>query len=231
MNTNKVNPRESYKWTARIVGILFIIGTAAGVLSFVLTGSILSDPNYLIKVAQNQNQIALGALFVLIMGLTLAMVPAIMFPIFRKYNEALALGSVVFRGALEAVVYIAIVISWFLLLIVSQEYVKTGAPDASYFQTLGTMLLKVNEQINSILKIVFSSGALMIYFLFFISKLIPRWLSVWGLVGGILYLASGLFSLFSLGFDILMAPLALQEMVMAVWLIVKGFNSSQVEHS
>lgn len=156
------------------------------------------------------------------------MMSVMLFPILKKHNEALALGSVVFRGALEAVIYIAMVISWLLLLTVSQEYVKAGAPDASHFQTLGTLLLKANDQINSILDIVFSLGALMIYYLFYQSKLIPRWLSVWGLIGAILYLAEGLFAMFSVDFGILMAPLALQEMVLAVWLIVKGFSPSAI---
>ncbi|MDO9256241.1 MAG: DUF4386 domain-containing protein [Bacteroidales bacterium] len=216
MNTNRN--------TARIVGALFIIGTVAGVLSVGFAGSILSDPNYLIKVSENQNQFVIGALLVLIMGLALAMVPVMMFPIFKKYNEALALGSVVFRGALEAVIYIAMVIGWLLLLTVSQEYVKAGAPDASHFQTLGILLLKASDQLNTILAIVFSLGALMIYYLFYQSKLIPRWLSVWGLIGAILSLAAGLFAIFSVDFGILMVPTALQEMVLAVWLIVKGFN-------
>jgi hypothetical protein len=79
------------------------------------------------------------------------------------------------------------------------------------------------------LEIVFSLGALMIYYLFYQSKLIPRWLSVWGLIGAILYLAAGLFAIFSVDFSILLeAPLALQEMVLAVWLIVKGFNPSAI---
>jgi len=220
MNTNRK--------TATIVGVLFIIGTVAGILSVVVTGPILNDLDYLIKVSANENQIVLGALFVLIMGLALAMVPVMMFPIFKKYNEALALGSVVFRGVLEAVIYIAMVISWLLLLTVSQEYVKAGAPDASHFQTLGTLLLQASDQINPILEIVFSLGALMIYYLFYQSKLIPRWLSVWGLIGGILYLAAGLFAMFSVDLGILLAPLALQEMVLAVWLIVKGFNPSPI---
>ncbi len=217
MNTNRN--------TARIVGALFIIGTVAGVLSVVFAGSILSDPNYLIKASENSN-ITIGALLVLIMGLTLSMVPVMLFPIFRKYNEALALGSVIFRGALEAVMYIAMIISWLLLLTVSQEYVNAGMPDVSYFQTLGTVLLKASDQINAILEIIFSLGSLMIYYLFYQTKLIPRWLSIWGLVGTVLYLAGGLFHLFSLNFGFLMAPLALLEMVLAIWLIVKGFNPS-----
>lgn len=218
-----------YRKTAIIVGALFIIGTVGLALSAVLAGSILDDPNYLFEFSANENRIIIGALLVLISGFALAMVPVMMFPIFKKYNEALALGAVVFRGALEAVIYIAVAISWLLLLTVSQEYVKAGVPDASHFQTLGTLLLKASDQIGIILDIVFSLGALMIYYLFYQSKLIPRWLSVWGLIGAILYLASGLFAIFSVDFIILLeAPLALQEMVLAVWLIVKGFNSSAI---
>lgn len=65
----------------------------------------------------------------------------------------------------------------------------------------------------------------MIYYVFYQSKLIPRWLSVWGLIGAILYLTVPILNLFGFAFEILMLPLALQEMVLAVWLIVKGFDS------
>ena len=224
INKEKTNPNK----TARIVGVLFIIGTVAGILSVVVTGSILADPEYLMKVSANGNQIIIGALLVLTMAFALAMVPVMLFPIFKKYNEALALGAVVFRGALEAVIYIAVVICWLLLIILSQEYVKAGAPDASYFQTLGTLLLEAANWFGYILSIVFSIGALMIYYLFYQTKLIPRWLSVWGLIGAVIYLAQPLLAMFGSELDLLFAPLAVQEMVLAVWLIVKGFNSSAI---
>jgi hypothetical protein len=226
MNRIKESSDGAYRKTAILVGALFIIGTAAGVLSIVLSGSILSDPEYLIKFAENQNQILMASLCVLIMGLSLAMMSVVLFPILKKYNEAMALGAVVFRGALEAVLYIAIVICWLLLLTVSREYVIAGAPVISQFQALGTLLLKAVDQIGSILDIVFSLGALMIYYLFYRSKLIPGWLSMWGLLGATLYLTSGLLGMFGVDFGILEATLALQEMVLAVWLIVKGFNMS-----
>jgi len=103
---------NSINKTARIVGVLYIIGTIAGMVSLVLTEPILGDPDYLAKVSANEIQIIAGALFVLIMGFALAMVPVMMFPILKKYNEALALGYVVFRGALETVMYIVLAISW-----------------------------------------------------------------------------------------------------------------------
>jgi hypothetical protein len=220
MNTNRR--------AAGIVGILFITGTVAGILSAVFTGPILGDPAYLMKVAANQNQIIMGALMVLIMGFALAMVPVVLFPFFKQYNEALALGAVVFRGALEAFTYIAIAVSWLLLVTVSQGYLDAGAPDASSFQTLGALLLAAADWTTQILGIVFSLGALMIYHLFHQSRLIPRWLSIWGLIGASVYLVVPLFKMFGITLDVLMAPLALQEMVLAIWLIVKGFTQSEI---
>ncbi len=225
---------DTNRKTAIIVGVLFIIGTVAGILSVVFTSSILNAPDYLMKVSANENKIIIGALFVLVMGFALAMVPVMMFPIFKKHNEALALGYVVFRGALETVTYIASVICWLFLLILSQEYVKAGAPDASHFQTLGALLLKGNDSISTILVIVFSLGALMLYYLFYQSKLIPRWISGWGFIAILLHLVTGFLILFHLQSPfstintVMNLPIFLQEMVMAVWLIGKGFNPSAI---
>ena len=96
-----------HRKTAIIVGVLFIIGDIAGVLSYLVTGGLLDGPDALTRIAANQSHLALGALLVLIMGLALAMIPVVMYPIFKKYNEVLALGTVVFRGALETVAYMA----------------------------------------------------------------------------------------------------------------------------
>ena len=172
-----------------------------------------------------------GALFVLMMGLALAMVPVMMFPILRKHNEALALGYVVLRGGFEAVAYLAIATSWLLLVPLSQIYVRAGVLDASNLQALGTLLLEAKE-IGSILTIVFCLGALMFNYLLYQTKLVPRWLSGWGLIAVVPYFAAGLLAMFGIidalspTYAILNLPLALQEMVLAIWLIVKGFSSS-----
>ena len=222
-----MNPRK----TARIVGVLFIIGTVAGILSFVGMGP-QGTPDYLVNVSANGNQVITGALLVLIMGVALAPVPVLLYPILKKYNESLALGYVVFR-VLEVVTYIGIVVSWLLLLTLSREYVQAGAPDASYFQTLGTLLKAAGEWIDPILVIVFSISALILNYIFYQSKLIPRWLSGLGLFGATMHLAEGVLAVFGypdisvLGIPVYL-PIGLQEMVYAVWLIVKGFNPSAI---
>ena len=214
------------KKTAIIVGVLYIVGTVTGILFRVLTASVQNDLNLLTNVTANENQIIIGALFLLGMGLALAMVPVMMFPILKKHNEALALGYIVFRGALETVTTIAVVIGWLFLTTLSQQYIA-GAQDASYFQTLGTLTLKANASIGTISQIVFPLGALMFYYVLYQAKLIPRWISGWGLIAAILVLTLAFLDLFGIVtpqyvFDL---PIFLQEMVMAVWLIVKGFNS------
>jgi len=225
---------NTYRKTAIIVGVLYIIGTVAGVLSVVVTGPILGDSDYLDKVAANANQLTIGALLVLLMALALAMVPVMLFPIFRKINEVLAVGYVLFRGALETVTYIVMLISWLLLVALGQEYITGGAPDAAYFQTMGALLRDGHDAIGTILIIVFSLGALMLYYLLYQSKLIPRWISGWGFFAILLHLATGFLIMFHLMVPfstinlVVNLPIGLQEMVMAVWLIVKGFNPSAV---
>ena len=214
---------RSYRRTAIIVGVLFIIGDIAGVLSYVVTGGLLDGADSLSKIAASQSHVVLGALLVLVMGLALAMVPALMFPVFKKYNEVLALGCLVFRGALESVGYMASAGAWLLLVELSREYAEAASPGAPPFQALAALF--AGPLPGYLTAIVFSLGSLMFYYLFYQSRLVPRWLSVWGLAGAVLYLAWPLLALFGHGFGLLMLPLAVAEIVLAVWLIAKGLNS------
>jgi hypothetical protein len=223
---------NSDRKTAIIVGVLFITATIAGLLSEVF-GPNLDAPDYLANLSTNENQVLIGALLVFTMAVLIAGIPIYLYPILKKYNEALALGYVVFR-TIEVVFFIVCAISLLTLLTLSQEFVITGTPDASYFQTLATLLLAVREWGGGVFStIVFSLSALILNYILYRSKLIPRWLSGWGLIGAALYLGSGFLPLF--GYDsrstiylLMEAPLGLNEMVFAVWLIVKGFNPSAI---
>ncbi len=108
---------------------------------------------------------------------------------------------------------------------------KKTARDASYFQTSGALLLAAKEWTSVVENFPYCLGALMFYYLLYKSKLGPRWLSGWGLVGDTLILATvplRLFGLIPPSTVVLVIPLLLNEMVLAVWLIVKGFNSSAI---
>jgi len=227
----EVVQHQTYRSTAILVGALFIIGTVAGILSVFFTKPVFDDPNYLARVAIDETAITMGSLLVLTMGLALAFVPLVIFPVLKRYNEALALGYLVFRGALETVIYIAVVVGWMLLLPVSHAYVQAGATDAAAYRALGALLRKEAEISGTIGSIVFPLGAMMLYAVLYQSKLIPRWLSVWGLVSVALYLiglgVGGLFTLTSGSLpiqDVCALPTLVQEMVLAGWLIIRGFN-------
>lgn len=226
MNTNRK--------TAILVGIFFIIGTVSGILSGVVLAPLMAESTYPLHVSASETQWISGTLLILLMGFPLAMVPVLLYPIFKKHNEILALGAILFRGVLEAVCYMVLVISMLLLLTVSRLYENAGAAELPHLQTLGAILIAAGDWIAQILAIVFSIGALMIYALFYQTRLIPRWLSGWGFIGAVLYFIAPFISMLGpqhlalsldSGLGFLMGPLALQEMVFAVWLIVKGFNS------
>jgi len=228
MNTNRTiaatpgKPGMSADRKAAVwIGVLYIIGTVAFVLSAVVTSAVLTGPAYLAQVAAQPNQLAIGALLVLLAAFALAMVPVVFWPVGKRYNETLAMGYVVFRGALETVMYIVGALGWLLLIPLSTQ--PDAAPLAGFVRTVDTVIWDQLQPIPFVL------GALMFYVLLYQSRLVPRWLSAWGLVAaalGIVPPLGGMFGLSSLG--VLVAPLFLQEMVMAVWLIAKGFNPMAV---
>ena len=213
--------------TAIIVGVLFIFGFA-GIPSAVFTGPILGTPDYLIKISANENQVIIGALFGLIMAVACANIAIWLYPVLKKHNEALALGSVGFR-IIEAVLFFVAAIGLLSLLTLSHEYVKAGAPEASHFQTLGTLILAVRDQAGNLGFMAFTLGALMYYYVLYRSRLIPRWLSGWGFLAAALSLSQALFVMFgeepfSTISVLLNLPILVNEIVLAMWLIVKGFN-------
>ena len=221
------------KRTARIAGALFIIATLAALLSSPFLAPI-NSPTYLVDVSANGTQVAAGAFLAFIAAVASASIAISLYPVLRRYNEGLALGAVGFR-LIEAVFYIVGVVGLLSLLTLSQEFVKAGAPASSYFQTLGASILAGYHWSGNVASLLaFSLGALLYYYIFYQTRLVPRWLSGWGLVAAILCMVAGVLVMFSLigplstSQIVLALPIAVQEMVLAVWLILKGFNPSVV---
>ena len=114
---------------------------------------------------------------------------------------------------------------------VSQAYLDHGVESAAYFQQIGSAIQAETywgDTAGLLYNIVFVVGAMMLYSVFYQSKLIPRWISVWGLLAAIALLTGALLSVFTNIPPIftlpILLPIAVQEMVMAGYLIVKGFN-------
>ena len=94
---------------------------------------------------------------------------------------------------------------------------------------IGALLLGTGVWLGYNSTIVFSIGALMFYYLLYKSKLVPQWLSGWGLIGAVLTLTLGVIAMFGMDFQILWVPIGVQEMVLAIYLITKGFNKSAIK--
>ncbi|UGV41404.1 DUF4386 domain-containing protein [Methanococcoides orientis] len=218
--------------TARIVGILFITATVAYSLGVILLDPILGASDYLTIASGNENQMMIGSLLVLIDAVAVAGIGIMIYPILKKHSESLALGYAGARIA-EGVLFIVNVIAILTLLALSQDFVKAGSPDASYYQTFGTILLAAGDLAFLFgFAVAFTISALILNYLLYRSNLVPRWLSGWGFAGAALLWVYYLLQPFNIDLlGILFIPIAVQEMVFAVWLIVKGFNPSAIDPS
>jgi len=208
-------------------GALYFVGTIAGILSIVPA---VDASDYLLKASAHANQVLFGALFQFIMTTAYLCFVITLYPILRKYNEGLALGFLSFR-IIAAVLNIIGIISLLMLLSLCQEFVRAGTPDSPYFQTLGELLRSGRDFVNHVAMILATSIAgLMLYFLLYQTKLIPRWLALWGLLGTIFTIFASFLIMFHI-LDIITAiylvlnlPLIILEMVLAIWFIAKGFT-------
>ncbi len=220
MNTNKK--------TARIVGVLFLTAIVTWFIGYTLIESIISAPDYLIAVFANETRVMIGVLFELINSAVVVGIAVMIFPILKQHNERIALGYVGFR-IIEATILVVGLISLLSLSTLSQEFVKAGAPGASYFQTLGAFTLAERFWSGQMVPIFVGLGGLMLSYLLYKSKLLPRFISVWGLIGYALLLTGALLVIFDSSIVVILSlPVGLFEIFLGVWLIVKGFNSSAI---
>jgi hypothetical protein len=212
---------------ARIVGALFLIAMAASLVGGLLVESVLGAPDYPVTVSARKTEVIAGVLLELANGIAVIGIAVMMFPILRKHDEALALGYVGLRF-LEAVIVVAAVISPLSLITLSLEYVKAGAPDASYQQAVGASFLAVRANLAGVmLGIFFGLAALLFYYLVYQSRLLPRFITIWGLIAVAFVLTWNLLELFGLSISfgmILALPIILNEIFLGIWLIAKGFN-------
>lgn len=222
----------SNRKTAKIVGALFIVAAVTAIAAVLLYRPILNNSNYLVDGAAHKNQIALGAIFELILACSVIGISISMYPLFRKYNESLALGYVCFR-LFEAALIVVGVISVLSLLTLSQDFVKGGAINVSAFDTSGTTLIAIHDWTFKLgPDFMLGVNTMICGYLLYKSKLVPRFIAIAGLIGATLILSATVLEMFgaflplSSWGKILALPVAVYEMTLAVWLIVRGFNFS-----
>ena len=222
---------NSNRQTTILAGVLIIMGTIAGMLSVV---PVIEEADYLVRISAHEDQVIGGAFFQFMMIPAYVGFALCLYPVLRKSNKTLSLGFVGFR-LITGMFHFVGVILLPLFLVLSQEFIRAGAPDTSYFHTLGELLRSGRDLVNHVAVIVsLSLGDVLLFLILYQSKFIPRWLSLWGFLGSGMAMFASFLILFRLTEVItplylaMNVPLALHSLVLAVWLIAKGFDPAVV---
>ncbi len=222
---------KPYRGNAIAVGVLFIVCSVASILSVIPLGTTLDDAGYLSELAGLDGEVVMTALIELVWAATAAGIAIGLYPVLRTHSRALALGSVAAR-VVEGMFVLIGTLALLALLTVSQQFLAAGSSAEPSFRPVGDALVALRDWAHGfILPLALAIGALLYYVVLFTSRLLPRWLTGWGLVGAALLVVSTVMAGLTQDFGFttvstaLNIPLGLQEMVLAVWLIVKGFDS------
>jgi hypothetical protein len=211
------------KKTARIVGALFLTVNVAFLAGVLTLESILGSPDYLAIVSAKRTQVVLGVLLEVINAVAYVGIALLMFPILRERFKSMALGFVGFR-IIEFVMQTIADLSTLSLVTLGEEFVNAGSPAGSYFQSMGALLLVERFWAFQMVSITFVLGALLLYTMLYQSKLIPRFISIWGLLGTAVVLVNTILDMLGVPPGNLGIVMLLNEVFLGIWLIVKGFN-------
>jgi hypothetical protein len=218
---------DSNRKTALSAGVLLIIATVASIAGTALYGPIVNDPDRLLRVGASASPLALGVLLQLVAAGASAGIAVSLYPILKEWGVAMALGSVVFR-TLEAAMYAIGAVSLMALLPLGHQFANSAVTERTSLTALSEVLLDVREAAGVAGVLAFIVGALLYSWLLYRSNLVPRWLSGWGIAALFLMMAGCLLALFNqrpvTSYVILAAPIGVQEIVLALWLIARGFS-------
>ena len=226
---------HSERRTTGVVGVLFIVATVGSILGSAVLGSALDGPDYLAGLSAEAGRVTVAVLCFLIAATCAFATSFLLFPILRPHAEGLAAGYVGLR-VFENVFYVAGTIGILVMLTLSQDD-AVGAAAPANLVALGAMLAALHTwSVVMGTLIFFGLGCLTLNVVLFRSRLVPHWLSIWGLIGGIGVFTYGLLGI--LGFEtglgspymLLAMPIAFQEMVFAGWLLAKGFQTGEAQH-
>ncbi len=221
MNTHKI--------ATRTFGIFFLIAFLSYGIGSGLIESIVNAPDFLSNTSDNKTTIIIGvilmALIHTIVNIGLAVT---MLPILKPFNKTLSYGYL--SAAITASVVLVLGAIFLLLLLpLSDAYVKFGTTDISTFEIIGSVLKKGGYFSYQIGMAIWGFGGLLFCSLLYQSKLVPRYLSIWGFIGYIVFISGTIFELFEYTIGVLLSiPGGLFEIFLSIWLIKKGFNVSKL---
>lgn len=220
---------DSEQKTVRIVGLLFLLSAITGILGIFLKGLPLSfteSAKPLKTIFENSSKINISVLCDVTTSILLVGITILLFPILEKLNRYIALWYFGF-SVIGFAIIVAGNVSILSLLSLSQVYVKSVNHDTVFFQTLAILKQDNYFKAHFMNLIVSGFGPFPFYYILFKTKLIPRFLSAWGLVAVTLVIIATWFQVFGEEVNLLLyLPNGLFVLTFSIWLIVKGFNFS-----
>lgn len=212
------------KKTERVVGVLFLLSTCSFLIGSGMLDPILHRTDLLVRLESDRINVLAGLFLELINAIAVVGIAMLLQPTLKRYHEAFAYGYFASRVMESALLMISL-IAPLILLALSKQYVSAGTSGGSYMQTVGNLAVEAHYLLFDVAMLVLSLGSLLFCYILYQSGLIPRWLSVIGLIGYTGLLASRSLSVAGLDIgEVLYIPGAIFEIVLPVWLIVKGFN-------
>ncbi len=219
-----------YRTITVITGTLFIIATITALVAAQLEPARVGSAEYVLSFVQHPYLVAVSACMYLLAAGTSVGIAIALYPLLKKVSPAAALGAVLFR-TIEAVFYSVAVLGLLAVSSMTQQFMIT--PADTY--RLIDVVLHMRDHATLVGVMSFCVGALLYYSIFYRARLVPRWLAGWGIVGALAMFVACLAALFSgnpvTGYMLLIIPILLQEMVFAVWLLVKGVDASHMQHA
>lgn len=220
---------NSYGKYTKIAGASYIISYVGLILGGIIAGPIL-EGDYLALAFPNAIQLGLGMLVESINGIAVICIAVMLYPILKRYNEGIALAYLAFRGV-EAFLSILGSTKAIALVNLSYDYIDAGSPVSGYFQTLGELILADRHWHLEMLTVFFILGALVFYFILYKTELLPRYVSLWGIIAVICMIVLNVFIYSGIGIEmivglVLALPIIANEFFVAIWLIVKGVDTS-----
>jgi hypothetical protein len=214
--------------TIRLLGAAQLVVFVASMVSERLLASVVgSGPiaSILVNVSKNLTRMRISNLFALLNSLAIIVLAVMFYAVFYKQYRIIALVALVCFVA-EAITLAVSKIGAYGLIPVSQEFVEAGAPEPSYLTTVGDFLYHGLDRLGyDIHMLFFCAGGILWYYLLDRSRLVPRPLAIWGLVAICLVTLPTVLVLYTRRSSPLMVlglPYAPFELVLGVWLLVKG---------
>ena len=217
---------NTYRTTATVVGIVYILGFVVGLVGIGLINSMLGAPDHLSTVSANSMLLGFAAVLWLMAVIGDAAHGVLMFPILKQDNERVALG---YFGARIVEATIIAVSALFILLQIplGREFLKASASETSYLQSLSALFTQSQAYTYQIGMVALGMAGLTLCYGFYRAKLVPQFFVIWGFIGYVSFLGGSILEILGFNLQLLHTiPGGLWEMSIGVWLIAKGFNSS-----